>query len=57
LTAVHAVDLIITEMGVMEVTDKGLLLKEINPKFTVEQVQEATGATIIVSEDLKNIEI
>lgn len=57
LTAVHAVDLIITEMGVMEVTDKGLLLKEINPDYTVEQVQEATGATIIVSENLKNIEI
>lgn len=57
LTAVHAVDLIITEMGVMEVTAKGLLLKEINPDFTIEQVQEATGATLIVSENLKPIEI
>lgn len=57
LTAVHAVDLIITEMGVMEVTDKGIVLKEINPDFTVEQVQAATGATLIIAEDLKNIEI
>lgn len=57
LTAVNAVDLIITEMGVMEVTDKGIVLKEINPDFTVEQVQAATGATLIIAEDLKTIEI
>ncbi len=57
LTAVNAVDLIITEMGVMEVTDKGLVLKEINPEFTVEQVQDATGATLIIAEDLKPIEL
>lgn len=57
LTAVHAVDLIITEMGVMEVTDNGLVLKEINPEFTVEDVQAATGATLIIAEDLKPIEL
>ncbi len=57
LTAVNAVDLIITEMGVMEVTDKGIVLKEINPEFTVEQVQAATGATLIIAEDLKNIDL
>ncbi|XKM14490.1 3-oxoacid CoA-transferase subunit B [Orbaceae bacterium ac157xtp] len=42
LTAVNAVDLIITEMGVIKVTDKGLVLTEINPEYTVEQVQEVT---------------
>lgn len=57
LTAVNAVDLIITEMGVMEVTDNGIVLKEINPEFTVDQVQAATGATLIISDDLKTIEI
>lgn len=57
LTAVKVVDLIITEMGVMEVTDKGLVLKEINPEYTVEDVQTATGATLIIPEDLKEIEI
>jgi len=57
LTAVNAVDLIVTEMGVMEVTDKGLVLKEINPEFTVENVQAATGATLIISEDLKPMEV
>ena len=29
-------------MGVIEVTDKGLVLKEINPEYTVEEVQAAT---------------
>lgn len=55
LTAVKCVDLIITEMGVIEVTDKGLLLKEINPEFTVEDVQNATGATLIIADDLKKM--
>lgn len=57
LTAVKCVDLIITEMGVIEVTEKGLVLKEINPEFTVEEVQNATGATLIISEDLKEIAV
>ncbi len=56
LTAVNAVDLIITEMGVMEVTNKGLLLTEINPAYTVEDVQNATGATLIISDKLKGME-
>ncbi len=56
LTAVNAVDLIITEMGVMEVTNKGLVLTEINPAYTVEDVQNATGATLIISENLKQME-
>ena len=38
------------------VTKKGLELVEINPEFTVEDVQAATEATLIISPDLKNIE-
>ena len=57
LTAQGVVDLIITEMGVMKVTDKGLLLTEYNPEFTVEQIQEATGCSLIVSESLKKMEV
>jgi len=48
LTAVGAVDLIITEMGVMEVTPDGLKLIEINPEYTIEQVREVTEAELIV---------
>ena len=55
LTASHCVNKIITEMCVLEVTDKGLLMTEINPEFTVEQVQAATAAPITVSENLKSM--
>lgn len=46
-TAVKCITKIITEMGVMLVTPEGLLLTEYNPEFTVEQIQEATEATLI----------
>ena len=57
LTAVGEVVLIVTEMGVIEVTDKGLVLKEINPEYTVEEVQAATEAELIIDENLKNMEV
>jgi len=57
LTAANEVNLIVTEMGVMEVTEKGLVLKEINPEFTVEEVQAVTEPTLIIAEDLKNMEV
>ena len=53
LTAAGQVNLIITEMGVIEVTPKGLVLKGIHPEFTVERVQAATEAPLIISDDLK----
>lgn len=57
LTAAGQVDLIVTEMGVMEVTEEGLVLKEINPRFTVEEVQKSTEAELIIAKNLKKIEI
>jgi acetate CoA/acetoacetate CoA-transferase beta subunit len=55
LTAVHQVDLIVTDMAVIEVVQhhEGLLLKEIAPGLTVEDVKKATGAVLIVADDLK----
>lgn len=55
LTAAGQVDMIVTEMGVMEVTQDGLLLKEINPEFSVEEVQEATEAKLIIDSNLKEM--
>lgn len=52
LTAAGQVNTIITEMGVMEITPKGIVLTEIHPEFSVEQVQEATGAKLILSDNL-----
>lgn len=56
LTAAAQVDLIVTEMGVMEVTKEGLVLKEINPEFTLDEVKAATEADLIIPADLKSIE-
>jgi len=52
-TAVGVVDMIITEMGVMEITKDGILLTELHPDFTIEQIQEATEAELIISPNLK----
>ena len=57
LTAAGQVNMIITEMGVMNITPEGIVLSEINPEFTVEQVQAATEATLIIAKDLKKIEL
>lgn len=54
-TAVKCINKIITEMGVMEVTDKGLVLTEYNPEFTLEEIQAATEARLIISEGLKSM--
>ncbi|MDR1543001.1 MAG: 3-oxoacid CoA-transferase subunit B [Prevotellaceae bacterium] len=53
LTASHEVNMIVTELGVMEITNKGIVLTEINPEFTIKQVQAATEAKLIISENLK----
>jgi len=57
LTGLKCVDLIVTEMAVIEVTKNGLVLKEIAPGLTVEQVQAATEATLIIAPDLKTISV
>lgn len=57
LTAAGQVNMIITEMGVMDITPEGIVLREIHPEFTVEQVQEATGATLIIDPNLKPMDV
>lgn len=52
-TAIKVVDMIVTEMGVMEVTDEGIVLKELHPDFTLDEIKEATGCRLIISPDLK----
>ncbi|UWG99114.1 CoA transferase subunit B [Dehalobacter sp. DCM] len=52
LTACKEVDLIITNMAVLEVTPKGLLVKEIAPGLSIEDLQKATEADLIISDNL-----
>jgi len=49
LTGVGVVNLIITDLGVMEVTDDGLRLRELAPGVTVEEIQAKTSARLDVS--------
>ncbi|MDO4568319.1 MAG: 3-oxoacid CoA-transferase subunit B [Clostridia bacterium] len=56
LTGAGVVDLIVTEMGVIRVTESGLVLEEIAAGYTVEQVQAATGAELKAADDLKVIQ-
>ena len=44
LTAAGQVNMIITEMGVMDITPEGIVVREIHPEFTFEQMQAATEA-------------
>lgn len=53
LTAAHQVDMIITEMCVLEVTEEGLLLKERNPDFTIEDIQAVTDAPLLIKGEVK----
>ncbi len=53
LTGVRVVDTIVTEMAYMRVTKDGLMLEEVAPGLTAEEVQKATGAKLIVSARLK----
>ncbi len=57
LTAAGQVNQIITEMGVMEITKNGILLTEIHPEFSVEDVQNATEAELIISPNLQKMEL
>ena len=53
LTAKGQVDMIITEMAVIEVTAEGLLLKEVSEGFTPADVLRLTEADVIVCDSLK----
>jgi len=48
LTGLKVVHMIVTELAVIDVTDRGLVLREIAEGANVDQVRAATGATLIV---------
>lgn len=53
LTAKNVVNLIVTELCVLEVTKEGLLLKEINKDTTIEEIKALTEADLIISDEIK----
>ena len=57
LTGKECVNLIVTDIAVIEVTPQGLVLNEVAPGWTAEDVQAETEAALIVSADLKDMEL
>jgi 3-oxoacid CoA-transferase subunit B len=57
LTASRCVDVIITDIAVMEVTPEGLVLRETAPGWTFDEIQELTEARLTPAPDLKDIEL
>ena len=57
LTGSGVVDTIVTEMAYIRVTPEGLILEEIAPGLTVEDVQRATEAKLTPSPQLRTMEI
>jgi len=57
LTALHVVDLIVTELAVIDVTEDGLVLREVAPYTTIEEVIERTEANLIIPEVVKEMEL
>lgn len=57
LTAYKEVNLIVTERCVFKVTPNGLLMTDINPLFTIDEIRESTLADFEVSSDLKEMEL
>ena len=56
LTGMKVVNMIVTELAVMQVTPEGLVLEEIAPGITADDVQKFTEAKLIVSPNLKKME-
>lgn len=55
LTAQNEVDMIVTNLCVFDVTPAGLVLKELAPDVTVEQIKEATEAEFTVANDVQTM--
>jgi 3-oxoacid CoA-transferase subunit B len=57
ITGLACVDLIITDLAVIEVTPKGLVLREVAPGYTPEDIQAVTEPKLIVARDVKEVSL
>src|SRR5438132_6276663 len=57
LTGTEVVDTIVTELCLIEVTDRGLLLREIRPGITIDDVQRLTEPKLIIEGGVKTMEV
>jgi len=57
LTGAGVVNMIVTELAVIDVTPQGLLLREVAPGVSVEDVQKRTEAKLLIAPDVKTIDL
>lgn len=57
LTGVGCVKKVVTDLALLEITERGFELKELAPGVTVEQVQAATEGTLIVEGDIPEMQL
>jgi len=57
ITGPRCVSLIVTDMAVIEVTPAGLVLKEVAPGLTPDDIQAVTEPRLIIADDLKEVEL
>ena len=55
LTGIGCVDMVITDLAVVAVTEEGLVLLEVAPGMSTDMVQERTGAPLRVAADVRDI--
>ncbi len=56
-TAMGKVSMLFTDLAVIEITPEGMVLKEVMPGLTAEDVQSVTEPKLIISPDLKEMEL
>jgi 3-oxoacid CoA-transferase subunit B len=57
LTGAEVVDTIVTEFCLIDVSDRGLILKEIRPDITIAEVQRLTEPRLIIEGDVNAMEV
>ncbi len=57
LTGKECVSLIVTDLAVIQCTQAGLVLKEVAPGWTPDEVQQLTGAKLTLAPDLKEYQL
>ena len=57
LTSARRISLVVTELAVIEPTDEGLVVRELAPGVTVQQVVEATEAKLILPAEIPEMKL
>lgn len=57
LTTANKVSMVVTELAVFEFIDQQMVLREISPDITLDELRQKTEANFIVSDDLQPLKV